>query len=109
MAPGPQDTCDYFDPLAVGRVAAVTPATAAPDAAMAIRPAVEVKKAPPFFFDSVVDTITPVIAWPGATEIGALEPMISPAAFTISTVKLPAAIPGNENWPEPSLVDVPAS
>src|SRR5206468_4342558 len=89
--------------------AAVTPATAAPEAAMAIRPAVEVKKAPFFFDDSMVDTTTPVIAAPGATEIGALEPMISPEAFTISTVKLPAASPGNENWPAASLVVVAAS
>src|SRR6266705_392916 len=41
--------------------------------------------------------------------MGALEPIISPAAFTISTVKLPPANPMNENWPEASLVAAAAS
>src|SRR5206468_10851424 len=107
---GPSTPRDYFDELAVERVAAVTPATAAPDAAIATIPAVEVKKPAPFFFDSsVVDTTTPVIDAPDATEIASLEPMISPAAFTTSTIKLPAASPGNENWPAASLIVAAAS
>src|SRR5206468_8950262 len=90
---------DCLSPHFDFRAAITTPAVAAPETASAITPAVEVRKAPPFFFDeSVVVTTTPVIADPAVTEIGALEPMISPAAFTISTVKLPAASPGSVNW-----------
>src|SRR5436190_17194080 len=99
MAPGPRNTCDYFDPLAVVRVAIVTPATAAPDAASAITPAVDMKNPPFFDARSVVTTTTPVIEEPAMTEIGALEPMISPAALTISAVKRPRDSRRKENCP----------